>query len=247
LREIVTGRVHPDRALADHVFAHRLLCRAGVQVLVPAGPLVVTPELASGVPSDPATRSGRSLALQLLAVELAVHDGLAPSAVWVGALPDWVVDEPQPAARALAEVMLRRALLPMHELAFIEPELDASAAVTWNAIVAAILPDAGRVDLVLRRPMTGVRAGVEAAAAAGSVAGGLRDSREVGLLTGRALEHAVRCLAAAHDTLAVLEEGGWRRLVEQPLGFEAASLGAEAVARRTGVFDPLDASDLPGR
>ena len=65
MREIVTGRVDPDRALADHVFAHRLLARAGTRVLVPAGPLLVTQDLASGVPSDPATRSGRALALQL--------------------------------------------------------------------------------------------------------------------------------------------------------------------------------------
>ena len=37
MREIVTGRVDPDRAFADHVFAHRLLARAGTRVLVPAG------------------------------------------------------------------------------------------------------------------------------------------------------------------------------------------------------------------
>jgi len=30
----------PDRAIADHVFAHRLLARAGTQVLVPAGEVV---------------------------------------------------------------------------------------------------------------------------------------------------------------------------------------------------------------
>ncbi len=62
MREIVAGRVDPDRAIADHVFAHRLLARAGTQVLVPAGPLIVAGDLAKGVPSDPATRAGRALA-----------------------------------------------------------------------------------------------------------------------------------------------------------------------------------------
>ncbi|MCJ7710346.1 MAG: hypothetical protein MUQ32_05885, partial [Chloroflexi bacterium] len=52
VREIVAGRVDPDRALADHVFAHRILARAGTQVIVPAGPLLVAPDLATGVPSD---------------------------------------------------------------------------------------------------------------------------------------------------------------------------------------------------
>ena len=41
----------PDRALSDHVFAHRLLARAGTRMLVPAGPLLVAPDLATGVPS----------------------------------------------------------------------------------------------------------------------------------------------------------------------------------------------------
>ena len=38
IREVITGRVDPDRAIADHVFAHRLLARAGTRILVPAGP-----------------------------------------------------------------------------------------------------------------------------------------------------------------------------------------------------------------
>ncbi len=88
MREIVTGRVDPDRAIADHVFAHRLLARAGTLVLVPAGPLLVAPDLATGIPSDPATRSGRALALQLLAVALARRDGLPAGAIVVSALPN---------------------------------------------------------------------------------------------------------------------------------------------------------------
>jgi D-Lysine 5,6-aminomutase TIM-barrel domain of alpha subunit len=239
LREIVTGRVHPDRALADHVFAHRLLCRAGVRVLVPAGPLVVAPDMASGIPSDPATRSGRSLALQLLAIELAVLDGLAPADVSAGALPDWLADEPDPAARALAEVVVRRALLPEHALAFVEPELEPGSAPLWNAIVAAILPDAGLVDLVLRRASGGAAHGIAVTSAAAEVAHELRTARQVGALGGPAREHAERCLAAAADTLAALETTGWSALVDQPLGFDTAALGGAAVAARTSGFDPL--------
>jgi hypothetical protein len=242
--EIVTGRVHPDRALADHVFAHRLLCRAGVRVLVPAGPLLVGRDFAAGVPSDAATRAGRALVLQLLGVELAVHDGLAPVNVSVGAVPDWMVDEPAPAARTLAEVILRRALLPEHDLAFVEPELPPAAAATWRAITAAVLPDAGPVGLVLRRSpegasQAGVRSGVAATAAAAAVAVELRVSRDIGTLSGVAREHAERCVRAALDALAELEEGGPAALVDQPLGTGTPALGADAVAVRTGGFDPL--------
>src|SRR5207253_6163258 len=39
LAEIVDGHVAPDRALADHAFAHAILARAGVTVALGAGPL----------------------------------------------------------------------------------------------------------------------------------------------------------------------------------------------------------------
>src|SRR3982750_3991936 len=92
--------------------------RAGTSVLVGAGPLAVAPDLASGVPSDPATRAGRALALQLLGVALARGDGLPADRIVVGALPTWLTEEPAPAARAAAEVALRRALLGDHPMAF---------------------------------------------------------------------------------------------------------------------------------
>ncbi|HEU0243358.1 MAG TPA: lysine 5,6-aminomutase subunit alpha, partial [Candidatus Limnocylindrales bacterium] len=151
MREIVSGRVDPDRAITDHVFAHRLLGRAGTNVLVPAGPLLVTPDLATGIPSDTATRAGRALALQLLAVELARRDGLAAAAVIVGAIPDWLVDEPDFPARAAAELALRRALLPGHAVAFIEPPLDDEGCARWQAVVSALLPDAGGAQAIVRR------------------------------------------------------------------------------------------------
>ena len=59
IAEIVDEGVDPDRALADHAFAHRLLRRAGAQVLVGPGPLVVAPDLARGEPSDAGSRAGR--------------------------------------------------------------------------------------------------------------------------------------------------------------------------------------------
>ncbi|HEY0442823.1 MAG TPA: lysine 5,6-aminomutase subunit alpha, partial [Candidatus Limnocylindrales bacterium] len=114
IAEIVAGSIDPDRALADHAFAHRLLRRAGTTVLVGAGPLVVAPDLASGVPSDPATRAGRALALQLVGVALARGDRIPAEQIIVGAVPPWLLDESAPAARAAAEVALRRALLPDH-------------------------------------------------------------------------------------------------------------------------------------
>ncbi len=243
IQEIVTRRVDPDRALADHAFAHRVLARAGTRVIVPAGPLLVAADLVNGIPSDPATRSGRALALQLLAISLARIDGLDAGSLCAGALPDWLVDEPEAPARAAAEIALRRALLPDHALAFIEPPLGSEAAATWHAIVAALLPDAGEVDVVLRRPAGAASPSLALTRCAAAVAAGLRGSREQPVLTGMAVEHARRAIEAASVTLASLEEHGWRAIVDQPLGTEAGHLGADAVAERTETFDPLTAGE----
>ena len=240
MREIVTGRVDPDRALADHVFAHRLLDRAGTRILVPAGPLMVTTDLAAGIPSDPATRSGRALALQLLTVALARRNGLVPDAVSVGALPDWIAEEAAAPARAAAEVALRRVLLPEHPLSFVEPANLSSGRVTWHALVAALLADAGDVDMILRRSRGPVGTLAVESIGAAAVAVGMRGSRSPGSLEGLALDHAIASVAAAEATLAVLEDGGWRAFVDQPLGLPAM-LGAEAVAGRREMFDPLGA------
>jgi len=243
IREIVAGRVDPDRALADHAFAHRILARAGTRILVPAGPLLVAPDFAAGVPSDPATRSGRALALQLLAVVLARRDGLDPASISVSALPDWMIDETRAPARAAAEIALRRALLPKHPLAFIEPVLAADGAIAWHAIVSALLPDAGEVELILRRPSGPGLPSLAMTRRAASVAAALSRSRETPAITGTAAEHARRAVEAAMATIASLEEQGWRAIVDQPLGIEAARLGADAVAERTEAFDPLAAGE----
>jgi len=246
MREIVTGRVDPDRALADHVFAYRLLARAGTRVLVPAGPLLVAPDLASGVPSDAATRSGRALAMQLLAVALARRNGLAASAVAVAAMPDWLVDEPGAPARAAAEIALRRALLPDHPLAFVEPVAAGDAArgasETWHALVAALLADAGDVDIVLRQPLLEPAGPMAQTRAAAGVAMALRGARGTPALMGASVDHADRVVAIAAATLAALEESGWRAVVDQPLGVGSGVLGGESVAERTEAFDPFDES-----
>ncbi len=238
MREVVTGRVDPDRALADHVFAHRLLSRAGTRIIVPSGPLLVGPDLARGLPSDPATRAGRALAMQLLAVELAMRDGISPASVSLGALPGWLVEEPDAPARAAAEVALRRALFPEHPLAFLEPHLSPAGARTWHALVAALLPDAGEVDVVLRQAGDPVDS-VERTRSAAAVAAGLREGRSMPELGGQAAVHAARCLAVAAETLAALDGSGWAAVVDQPLAVGSVGLGAEAVAERTGAFDPL--------
>jgi hypothetical protein len=176
--------------------------------------------------------------MQLLAVALARRDGLPADGVVVGALPDWLIDEPAAPVRAAAEVALRRALLPEHPLAFVEPVLGREAAATWHAIVAALLPDAGDVEAVLRAPGD-VPATVAQTRAAADVAVWLRSGRERAQLAGPAAEHAARAIAAAGQTLAALEDSGWRAVVDQPLAVGARGLGAEAVAERTAAFDPL--------
>jgi hypothetical protein len=241
MREIVTGRVDPDRALADHVFAHRLLARAGARVLVPAGPLLVAADLEAGMPSDAATRAGRALAMQLLAAALARQDGLPPSSVVLGAFPDWLVDEPGAPLRAAAEVALRRALLPEHPLAFVEPPLEGAAAAEWHALMAVLLTDAGDVDVVLRRASDGPAPAIACTRASAAVAMAMRAGRSTPALSGAAMDHAERAVAAAAATLVALEERGWRAVVDQPLSVGSAGLGADAVAERVGAFDPLAA------
>ncbi len=239
LREIVTGRVDPDRAIADHGFAHRLLARGGTRIVVPASSLVVASDLASGVPSDAVTRSGRALALQLLAVRLALADGLLHDSVLVGALPAWLGDEPSGPARAVAEVALRRELFPNHPLAFLEPSVGSAATAEWQALVAGLLPDAGDVKLLLCCAAPGFAGRAASMRAAIDVADALRASRTRPALAGLAAAHRDGTLAAAAETLAGLEEHGWRWLVDEPFGLQAGRLGAEAVADRTGGFDVL--------
>lgn len=244
--EIVAGRVAPERALADHAFAHALLARAGVVVAISAGPLVVAPDLARGMPSDPATRAGRALALQLLSVAVARGNGVPPEQLLVGSLPPWLGGESEPAARALAEVALRRLLMPDLGLAFEEPPGDARpASDAWEAIVAAVAPGGPATSLILLAPAADATRRIGRARVGAAVSAQLAAARDPAALAGVALDHARATAAAALLTLERLADEGWRAVLgDPPDGADRVRLGADAVAERTEAFDPFEAGFL---
>ncbi|MGZ8515265.1 MAG: lysine 5,6-aminomutase subunit alpha TIM-barrel domain-containing protein [Candidatus Limnocylindrales bacterium] len=243
--EIVAGGVEPDRALADHAFAHRLARRAGTLIMVGPGPLVVAPDLSAGLPSDPATRAGRALALQLIGVALARGDGLAAEQIVIDPLPAWLTDEPEPAARGIAEVAVRRALFPGHPFGFVQPP-SGSTSELWGYLRAAAAVHAGDVALGVGRPDPNDQGDWAALAAlrAGSVVG-----REVaaattpGTLAGSALVHARAVVSAAAATLDGLADQGWRAVAGDPLGVGRGPMrGPETIAERTEAFDPFESA-----
>lgn len=244
MTEIVGGRVAPERALADHAFAHMLMARAGVMVSLSAGPLVVAPDMARGLPSDAATRAGRALALQALSVAIARGNGLPPEQLLVGAMPSWIVGEPQPAARAAAEVAVRRTLFGGMSLSFEEPPGDTrrAASETWTAIVAAIAPAGPASGLILRRAAADSDRAAAVSRLAARVTAELAGSLTAPVLTGVALDHARSTVAAAVATLERLADDGWRSVLgDAPEGAERVRLGADSVAERSEMFDPFAA------
>jgi hypothetical protein len=249
--EIVVGGVDPDRSLADHAFARRLHRRSDTYVSIGPGPLVVAPDLASGVPSDPATRSGRALALQLLGVALARADGLDADRLVVGAFPEWLTEEPSATARILAEVVVRGALFPGQMIRFDEPVGHReSISMAWPFVIAAAIARVGPAAVIMRRSGAGPVAVHEARAAARTAAD-IAGVTDVGELRGVADDHATAMLAAAASTLERLSDGGWRAVVgDQPRGPSRSgegrstrAIGGDAVAERTETFDPLAAFD----
>ena len=242
LAEIVDDHVAPDRALADHAFGQALLARAGVIVVIGAGPLVVGPDLARGIPSTPASRAGRALALQLLALAIARGNGLPDDQIAAGGLTAWLVGEAEPVAYAAGEIALRRALMPDISLVFDEPAADSRAAgQLWPAIAGAVQPGDGTIAVIRRGAVEGTIARTRVAA---RVARELAVTREPQRLAGAALEHAQATSAAALVLLERLADDGWRAVVgDGPTDPAGARLGADAVAERTEAFDPLT-SDL---
>ncbi|HEY8437213.1 MAG TPA: lysine 5,6-aminomutase subunit alpha [Candidatus Limnocylindrales bacterium] len=238
LAEIVDGHVAPDRALADHAFGQALLARAGVTVIVGAGPLVVGPDIARGVPSDPAVRAGRALALQLLAVAIARGNGLPDEQILIGATTRWLVDEPNPVAHAVAEVELRRALLPRHALVFDEPPPNESSPPDlWPALVASIQPPGASIAVIRHHPD---RRSIRSTRVASLVAAEAGSARESSPLAGPALAYARATAEAALRTLERLADDGWPAVVGVgPADRAAAGMGADAVAERSDAFDPL--------
>jgi hypothetical protein len=243
MAEIVVDGVGPDRALADHAFAHRLARRAGTAIVVGSGPLVVAPDLASGQPSDAATRAGRALALQLIGVALARGDGLPADQIVVGALPPWLSDEPTPAARAIAEAAVRNVLFPGHPFEFVEPSAEQPGSGVWPFIQAAAAVHVGNLAVVMRQydPWTDDDGATARSLRAGTtVAAEVAAAVSVGPLVGVALEHAQAMVAAALRTVEQLADRGWRTVAGDAPGGGRASRGREAVAERLEPFDAFD-------
>lgn len=254
--EIVAGGVDPDRSLADHAFARRLHRRADTFVSIGPGPLVVAPDLASGVPSDVATRSGRALALQLVGVALARADGIATERIIMGAYPGWLPDEPAATARVLAEVVIRRRAFPDQLLRFDEPSgrEDSPASAAWPYLVAAALARAGSASVVMRRPSSDPRRAAAEGRAAAVTASEVAEVSTPGDLSGAAEAHASAMVQAALSTLERLADLGWRAVVGDPprrgdhgeRAIGRRAIGGDMVAERTEAFDPLAGLD-PGR
>jgi beta-lysine 5,6-aminomutase alpha subunit len=238
LAEIVDGHVAPDRALADHAFGQTLLARAGVVVALGAGPLVVGPDLARGLPSNPSSRAGRALALQLVAVAIARGNGVPDDQIAIGGLTSWLAGEADPVAFAAGEIALRRALLPSIGLILEEPREEGRASGDlWPALVAAIQPSRGTTAILRRAPSA---AGIRSTRIAATVATALSASMEPPVLAGAALEHARLTAAAALRTLDGLADQGWRAVIgDEPADAIDLRIGADAVAERSDSFDPL--------
>lgn len=250
MAEIVLGGVDPDRAIADHAFAHRLSLRAGTTVLVGPGPLVVAPDLERGQSTDTATLAGRALALQLLGVLLARASGLPPSRLLVGGLPGFVLTEPDAAARTVAEIVLRRALYPGHALVLDETEPSGDAATDWPYLAALAMSvgaggqaPASETALVVRRAVTrDVSSLVADTRAAVGVARSAGEAFSRGALAGHARAHAQGAIGAAIETLEALADEGWRAVLGEPIGGQDRErLGADAVVERGEPFDPFEA------
>jgi hypothetical protein len=244
MAEIIETGVDAERALADFTFAAQVVRRAGTAVLLGAGPPVVAPDLDAGVATDPATRAGRSLALQLLAVGLAAREGLAGEAVIIGAVPGWLIEEPDAAARAAAEVAVRRALMPDLALAFVEPR-GHDAGGRWPMIAAAVMPGHGTA-LVIRRPSVGAAFGPGFESVAASTRAAAEVARELDAalgrrdLTGIAREHAAGSIASAALTLDHLAGEGWTALTGAAAERHGrARLGGDAVAPAADRSDPV--------
>jgi hypothetical protein len=193
---------------------------------------------------NPATRAGRAFAMQALDVALARGDGLGSGQLAVGALVPWLADEREPAAQALAAVLVRRLAWPDVALAFDEPDLPAESGARWPYLVGLALGVSGPGALVVRRAVD--LAGVAHAAATTRAAAAI--AAEIGETAERTLERPAvaaqveALLAAASVTLTGLADGGWSTVLGATLGSpDDTRLGADAVVERTEAFDPLDA------
>jgi hypothetical protein len=231
IREIIEDNVDPERALADHAFAHALHARAGSRVVIGPGPLALGEDVASGIPSDSATRAGRALALQALGVELALADGLLAERLLIGAVPGWIVGDG--VARAiLVQAWLRHLVFPDHRLVLGEPEDGGRIRGRTAALMAAL--SGAAASLVVRDTAEGnVAASAADLATAASTAAALRAALGDGMLHGDAAELALATLRAANSALESLAGDGWVSLLGPAgRGNEAERFGGGAIVER---------------
>ena len=231
IREIVEDNVDPERALADHAFAHRLQARAGCRVVVGPGPLVLGADVVSGIPSDAATRSGRALALQALGVELALADGLPPDRLLLGAVPEWSVGDGNRSS-VLLQAWLRRVLFPGCRLLLSGPT---GWLTSPGGAIGAVSALVGGVESVVLEPAVpgSVAAAAADLAAAAGTAGAVRAALGDGALHGDAADLAAATLRAAATALERLAAEGWGSLLG-PAGnaADAGWLGGSSVVER---------------
>jgi beta-lysine 5,6-aminomutase alpha subunit len=235
IREIVEHNVDPARALADHDLAHRLQARAGCSVVMGAGPLTLGAEVASGMPSDAATRAGRSLALQALGAELALAGGLPPERLLLGAVPDWVAGRGP--LSYLVQAWLRRAVFPGHPLVVEMPPGESAPGRTragWTAPLVAALAGAPAALVIVEPGARAAESGAADLAAAASSAAALRATLGDGELHGDAQKMAAETLRAAGRALRRLSGEGWESVLG-PGGAEIAGarFGRSAVVARS--------------
>jgi beta-lysine 5,6-aminomutase alpha subunit len=231
IREIVEDNVDPERALADHAFAHRLQARAGCRVVIGPGPLALGADVASGIPSDGVTRAGCALALQALNVELALADGMPADRLVLGAVPHWVASDNDPNSILLG-AWLRRVVFPDHRLVVDGPTGWLSSPRGTAAVVSAL---AGAQASMVVEPCLPDKVATVAAnlAAAARAARAMRLTLGDGAVHGDAEELADNTLRAADAVLVELSAEGWGSLLG-PAGRadEGERLGRSAVVER---------------
>lgn len=231
IREIVEDNVDPERALADHAFAHRLQARGGSRVVIGAGPLALGSDLASGIPSNASTNAGRALALQALGVELALAQGLPAERLLLGAVPAWIAGESNTRA-IIVQAWLRRLVFSGFHL-MIGSQAAALTSPTAAATLLAAMT-AAPTSLVVERAEIG-DIGV-ASSSLRSVAAGAATIRATlgdGALHGDAANLAAETLRAALGVLDRLAGDGWGSLLG-PSGRDTQGerLGRSAVVDR---------------
>jgi beta-lysine 5,6-aminomutase alpha subunit len=230
MAEMADGGVDPARALADHAFLRRVLRRAGCTLVLDAGPLVVGPDFAAGMPASAAVHAGRALALQALSVELARGDGLADTSLLLGSLPAWMLEDRSGGVLALACVAAQRRLFPGIGLALREPTGDGPARDRWRQLRTLALVVAGGAALVTRDADldTAAAAAVETRTAADLAARIASEAGPVAFGPGFA-EAEAAVAASAVATLEALRAEGWDAVLGPAAGGRLA--GGTTAAR----------------